>query len=153
MNFFKRLFGSGSGPAPPTKIAAPSPTSGNDCPADVVELIDTLFARGADAVETPEQAYAFWHRMVPSPKPPGAGLKQRKESAEEQLKEHPKRAAAIILLTRKFREDPSWETEYRVCDILEAIGTPDGSFDWPPISSAAPSGELGAQLPATRPCI
>jgi hypothetical protein len=85
--------------------AASQPRAENDCPADVVELIDTLFAQDGDAAH-----------------------EQRKKSAEEQLKEHPKRAAAITLLTRKFREDPK-ENEYRVCNIVEAIGTPDSSFE------------------------
>lgn len=77
----------------------------NDCPADVVKLIDTLFAPGS-----------------------GDQHEEKKEAAEKLLKDHPKRAAAIIPLTKKFSKDPK-ENEYNVCKILEAIGTPENSFD------------------------
>jgi len=76
--------------------------SGADCPADLVVLVDTLFAANSD--------------------------KQRRESAEKQLKEHPKRATAVAPLTKKFREDRN-ESVHHVCNALEAIGTPDNSFE------------------------
>ncbi len=76
-----------------------------DCPPDVAELVDVFFISGG-----------------------GADPEQREKSAEKQLKEHPSRATAVPLLTRKYREDRK-KNEYQVCKIVEAIGTPDGSFD------------------------
>ena len=90
MSFLKKLFGA---------------AGENECPADVVNLIHTLFAPSSSAEH-----------------------EQRKNSAEKQLKEHPMRAAAVIPLTKKFRQDRKGN-EYNVCTILETIGTPENSFD------------------------
>jgi hypothetical protein len=89
----------------PSKVSPFGAASGNDCPADVVELVDTLFAPNRSAAD-----------------------EQKRMSAEKLLSEHTKRAAAVVPLRQKFRKDRKGN-EYSVCRLLEAIGTPDSSFD------------------------
>ena len=76
-------------------------SSEGECPADVAALIETLFDPASD---------------------------DQREAAETQLASHPKRATAVMPLTKIFRKDRTGN-EYRVCKTLEAIGTPSNSFE------------------------